>query len=61
MKSNRFLRYAAIASLLACAACKPTFFPGIPGDNIHVDLSGRAAPAAVDAAKAAVAGVQAAR
>ncbi|MBN7138958.1 hypothetical protein A7A76_07605 [Lysobacter enzymogenes] len=59
MKSNRFLRYAAIASLLACAACKPTFFP--IGDNVHVDLSGRAAPAAVDAAKAAVAGVQAAR
>jgi len=59
MKSNRFLRYAAIASLLACAACKPTVYP--PGDNIHVDLSGRAAPAVVDAAKAAIAGVQAAR
>ena len=59
MKSTRFLRYAVAASFLVCAACRPTFFP--IGDNAHIDLSGRAAPAAVDAAKAAVAGVQTAR
>lgn len=59
MKSNRLLRYAAIVSLLACAACKPQSFPYL--DDIHVDLSGQAAPAAADAAKAAVAGVRSVR
>lgn len=59
MKSTRFLRYAVAASFLVCAACRPTFFP--IGDNARIDLSGHAAPAAVDAAKAAVAGARAAR
>lgn len=58
MKSNRFLRYAAIVSLLACAACKPQSVPYF--DDIHVDLSGRAAPAAAEAAQAAVASVRSA-
>ncbi|ROU06124.1 hypothetical protein [Lysobacter enzymogenes] len=56
MKSNRFLRYAAIVSLLACAACKPQSIPYF--DDAHVDLSASAAPAAVDAAKVAVASVR---
>lgn len=58
MKSSRFLRYAAIVSLLACAACKPGALPYF--DDAHVDLSERAAPAAVEATQAAIAGVRAA-
>lgn len=58
MKSTRFLRYAAIVSLLACAACKPQDVPHF--DNAHVDLSDRVAPVAADAAQAVAAGVRAA-
>ncbi|MBT2748038.1 MULTISPECIES: hypothetical protein [unclassified Lysobacter] len=53
MKSRHFLRYAAVLSLLVCAACKPQLFPF--GEGIKVDLTAKAAPAAAQAAQATVA------
>lgn len=49
MKSTHLLRYAAVLSLLVgTTACNPQLEP--EGDEIHVDLSAQAAPAATPAA-----------
>ncbi|ALN91680.1 MULTISPECIES: hypothetical protein [Lysobacter] len=55
MKSRHFLRYAAVLSLLVCAACKPQFIPF--GESVKIDLTAKAAPAAAQAAQATVAQV----
>lgn len=63
MMSKTFIRYAAVLSLLACAACAPQDVP--IGDQIKIDLASQAAPVAADAAvqatAAAVASVKPAR
>ncbi|WP_363797208.1 hypothetical protein ABU614_18575 [Lysobacter firmicutimachus] len=55
MKLTAMLRYAAVLSLLVgTTACNPQSVP--IGDEIHVDLSAQAAPAAAPAANARTAG-----
>jgi hypothetical protein len=56
MKSRHFLRYAAVLSLLVCAACKPQFNNPF-GESVKIDLTAKAAPAAAQAAQATVAQV----
>lgn len=53
MMSKPVIRYAAVLSLFACAACAPQ---GLPiGDEIKTDLAAQAVPAAADAAAQAAA------